>query len=68
MMGASNPHPHCQIWRRSYIPDIPLRELAAQQEYREEHGACLLCDYLATEVEQAASGGGRVRWRTTSLL
>jgi UDPglucose--hexose-1-phosphate uridylyltransferase len=24
MMGASNPHPHCQIWATSHIPDEPL--------------------------------------------
>jgi UDPglucose--hexose-1-phosphate uridylyltransferase len=60
IMGASNPHPHCQIWATEHIPDIPLRELAAQQEYREEHGACLLCDYLQTEIAQAVSGGGRI--------
>ena len=51
MMGASNPHPHCQIWATEHIPDEPLRELAAQMEYREKHGSCLLCDYLATELE-----------------
>src|ERR1700678_1260674 len=51
MMGASNPHPHCQIWATEHIPDEPLRELAAQQSYHEEHHSCLLCDYIATEVE-----------------
>jgi UDPglucose--hexose-1-phosphate uridylyltransferase len=51
MMGASNPHPHCQIWATEHIPDEPLRELAAQQEYHDEHHSCLLCDYLATELE-----------------
>ena len=50
MMGASNPHPHCQIWATEHIPDEPLRELAAQQAYREEHHSCLLCDYLAAEL------------------
>ena len=53
MMGASNPHPHCQIWATEHIPDEPLRELAAQQDYLAEHGSCLLCDYVKTEVEQA---------------
>jgi UDPglucose--hexose-1-phosphate uridylyltransferase len=53
MMGASNPHPHCQIWATEHVPDEPLRELAAQQEYRDEHHCCLLCDYLATELAQA---------------
>ena len=50
MMGASNPHPHCQIWATEHIPDEPLRELASLQSYREEHGSCLLCDYISTEL------------------
>jgi UDPglucose--hexose-1-phosphate uridylyltransferase len=54
MMGASNPHPHCQIWATEHIPDEPLRELAAQQAYHDEHHTCLLCDYLATELSQTA--------------
>ena len=53
MMGASNPHPHCQIWATEHIPDEPLRELAAQQAYTEEHHSCLLCDYAKTELAQA---------------
>lgn len=53
MMGASNPHPHCQIWATEHIPDEPLRELASQQAYQEEHGSCLLCDYLRTELEHS---------------
>jgi UDPglucose--hexose-1-phosphate uridylyltransferase len=55
MMGASNPHPHCQIWATEHIPDEPLRELAAQQSYIEEHHSCLLCDYLATELAAHAA-------------
>ena len=35
MMGASNPHPHCQIWATSSIPDIPGKELACQKAYLE---------------------------------
>jgi len=49
MMGASMPHPHCQIWATSHIPDEPALETEAQQAYRAEHGRCLLCDYLAAE-------------------
>jgi len=49
MMGASNPHPHCQIWATSHIPDEPAIETEAQQAYLTGHGRCLLCDYLATE-------------------
>ena len=49
MMGASNPHPHCQIWATKSIPQAPARELSAQQVYSEKHGSCLLCDYLKLE-------------------
>ena len=52
MMGASNPHPHCQIWATSSIPQAPARELSAQQSYSEKHGSCLLCDYLKLEERE----------------
>jgi UDPglucose--hexose-1-phosphate uridylyltransferase len=51
MMGASNPHPHCQIWSTGFVPDEPARETAAQREYLRRNGRCLLCDYLAAELE-----------------
>lgn len=49
VMGCSNPHPHCQIWANETVPAEPAKELRAQIQYREMHGACLLCDYLAIE-------------------
>jgi UDPglucose--hexose-1-phosphate uridylyltransferase len=49
MMGASNPHPHCQIWATSEIPDEPALETEAQKAHLAEKGSCLLCDYLAAE-------------------
>jgi UDPglucose--hexose-1-phosphate uridylyltransferase len=56
MMGASSPHPHCQIWATQHIPDEPLAEGEAQSEYLAAHSTCLLCDYLAEEQAAAASG------------
>jgi UDPglucose--hexose-1-phosphate uridylyltransferase len=50
-MGASNPHPHCQIWSTHSIPDIPTKELACQRAYFHSHQACLLCDYLHLEEQ-----------------
>lgn len=50
MMGASNPHPHCQIWATEHVPDEPAIETVALQEYRQQHGSCLLCDYVKTEL------------------
>lgn len=52
MMGASNPHPHGQIWASASIPNEPAKELRAQQQYHDKNGACLLCNYLALERER----------------
>ena len=52
MMGASNPHPHSQVWATAVLPNEPARELSAQADYLRERGACLLCDYVAAETER----------------
>jgi UDPglucose--hexose-1-phosphate uridylyltransferase len=52
MMGASNPHPHCQIWATASIPEAPSKELSAQRAYLRSHDRCLLCDYIALEAGQ----------------
>jgi UDPglucose--hexose-1-phosphate uridylyltransferase len=52
MMGASNPHPHCQIWATSSIPEAPSKELVAQDAYLRAHTRCLLCDYVRLEQRQ----------------
>jgi UDPglucose--hexose-1-phosphate uridylyltransferase len=49
MMGASNPHPHGQIWATSVVPDEPALETEAQKAHLDANGSCLLCDYLAAE-------------------
>jgi UDPglucose--hexose-1-phosphate uridylyltransferase len=49
MMGASNPHPHCQIWASAGVPNEPKKEGVAQQEFEKTSGTCLLCEYLALE-------------------
>ncbi|MGH9405822.1 MAG: UDP-glucose--hexose-1-phosphate uridylyltransferase [Terriglobia bacterium] len=51
LMGASNPHPHCQIWATESIPNQPAKEQASLGNYFEEKGACLLCDYLRLELK-----------------
>lgn len=52
LMGASNPHPHCQIWANKTLPNEPAKEQSALEGYRAAHGSCLLCDYLALEHKQ----------------
>jgi UDPglucose--hexose-1-phosphate uridylyltransferase len=51
MMGASNPHPHGQIWANERLPNEPAKELAQQQAYEAASGRCLLCDYAALELQ-----------------
>ena len=52
MMGASNPHPHGQIWATEHIPDEPALELLAQREYLATTGKTLLAAYLEIESQQ----------------
>ena len=49
MMGASNPHPHGQIWANEHLPNEPAKELRQQRAHAAD-GGCLLCDYLAVEL------------------
>jgi UDPglucose--hexose-1-phosphate uridylyltransferase len=49
MMGASNPHPHGQIWADERIPNEPAKEADAQAEYMGAQKTCLLCDYQSLE-------------------
>jgi UDPglucose--hexose-1-phosphate uridylyltransferase len=51
MMGASNPHPHGQIWASRSVPNEAVLEQSAQAAYLKEHGKCLLCAYRELEVK-----------------
>ncbi len=53
MMGASNPHPHGQIWATEHVPNESAAEHAAQQAYLAQKGVPLLADYLRLELAQA---------------
>jgi UDPglucose--hexose-1-phosphate uridylyltransferase len=54
-MGASNPHPHGQVWAGSALPVHARREDATQRRHHQRHGRPLLLDYVDQE-----SGGPRV--------
>jgi UDPglucose--hexose-1-phosphate uridylyltransferase len=54
MMGCSNPHPHCQIWSTSIVPNEVEKEHAAQEEYFHTHGRTLLAGYLEHELKDGA--------------
>ena len=52
MMGASNPHPHGQIWANATLPNEPAKEQASFVAYQQTHSTCLLCAYLKIEKEK----------------
>jgi UDPglucose--hexose-1-phosphate uridylyltransferase len=52
LMGASNPHPHGQIWAQDRIPNEPTKEARQQGSYFDEHSRALLVDYAKLEEER----------------
>lgn len=52
MMGASNPHPHGQVWAGNALPNEPAREDWHQRSYFTECALLLLLDYADLEAAQ----------------
>ena len=52
LMGASNLHPHCQIWGSTNVPHLVATEEKSQLAHKQAKGSCLLCDYLALEQQK----------------
>ncbi len=50
-MGASNPHPHGQIWAGSALPGSPGREEVTQRRHLAATGRRLLLDVAAQEAD-----------------
>lgn len=63
-MGCSNPHPHCQIWTTSSLPEEPAKEQVQLAKYRAEHGRHILADYAKLEMEK----GERIVWQNDGFL
>ena len=51
IMGASNPHPHGQIWATRHLPNELEKETDRQAAYLVQHGRPLLVDYLDRELD-----------------
>lgn len=51
MMGCSNPHPHCQVWASSYLPNEARLKDEFQRKYFKEYGRPLLLDYGQREMK-----------------
>jgi UDPglucose--hexose-1-phosphate uridylyltransferase len=52
-MGASNPHPHGQVWAGDAVPCGIERELAQQQRWHAERGVAMLEEYAELESARA---------------
>jgi UDPglucose--hexose-1-phosphate uridylyltransferase len=52
MSGASNPHPHGQIWASEFVPNEAVVELDHQRRHRATHGSRLLVEYAEQEIER----------------
>ncbi|KAI0132906.1 galactose-1-phosphate uridylyltransferase [Xylariales sp. AK1849] len=64
-MGCSNPHPHCQIWTTSTLPEEPAAETVQMTKYRTDHrGRHLLADYAKLEMEKEE----RIVWQNDAFL
>ena len=62
-MGASNPHPHGQIWAGDALPKEPAAEDEHQRNHYSTTGKPLLLDYVAQET-----GGERVVYENDEWL
>jgi UDPglucose--hexose-1-phosphate uridylyltransferase len=51
-MGASNPHPHGQVWAESVLPNEVYVEDVNQRAYYENTGTSLLVEYARVESER----------------
>lgn len=64
-MGCSNPHPHCQVWTTSTLPEEPAKVLAQMTKYRANNGGRhLLEDYVKLELAK----GERVLWQNDAFV
>lgn len=51
-MGASNPHPHGQLWAETALPNEVTKEDRQQKTYYDHHGSPLLVDYALQETDR----------------
>lgn len=52
LMGASNPHPHAQIWASDFLPTQITKEARHFETYFQKNNSLLLFDYLKEELSQ----------------
>ncbi|MGA2514021.1 MAG: UDP-glucose--hexose-1-phosphate uridylyltransferase [Candidatus Limnocylindrales bacterium] len=61
-MGASNPHPHGQIWAGNALPREAKKEDATQRRHYADTGRRLLLDYAEQEIDGPRDLGRDDEW------
>ena len=56
VMGCSNPHPHCQIWASSFMPNEAAVKDVNFKAYADKYGRPMLLDYAEREMKNQKSG------------
>uniref|UniRef100_A0A8C4Z323 Galactose-1-phosphate uridylyltransferase n=1 Tax=Gadus morhua TaxID=8049 RepID=A0A8C4Z323_GADMO len=51
-MGCSNPHPHCQVWASSFLPNEAVVSDRSQKAYYQQHQQQLLLRYAEQEANR----------------
>jgi len=49
--GCSNPHPHCQVWASSFLPNDVKVKNETQKVFYEKHKKIMLVEYLEKELK-----------------
>ncbi|XP_067665184.1 galactose-1-phosphate uridylyltransferase-like [Haliotis asinina] len=52
MMGCSNPHPHCQVWCSSFLPNELSVKDKTQKEFYDKYKKPMLVDYVEKELSK----------------
>ena len=60
--GASQPHPHAQLFATPVVPPLLLDELAEFERYRNRYGGCVLCAEIERAGDRLVHNGAVAAW------
>ena len=65
--GASQPHPHAQLFATPVVPPLLLDELAEFERFRNRYGGCVLCAELESAGDRLVHDGDVAAWVPAAL-
>ena len=65
--GASQPHPHAQLFATPVVPPLLLDELAEFERFRNRYGGCVLCAELDGAADRLVHDGDVAAWVPAAL-